>query len=122
MVWDLKIYQQLCCLVLKGSDAVKRTNSIYKRMRGKKQREEGKKVGMLLSNQKQPVCGIHIYHKNSAMLTLCPLIYKILYHFQAANIKPAVGFLVPGIWGSHKSHNTTGLEDLQNYLARNEKF
>lgn len=31
-------------------------------------------------------------------------------------------FLVPGIWGSHKSHNTTGLEDLQNYLARNEKF
>lgn len=59
-------------------------------MRGKKQREEGKEVGMLLSNQKQPICGIHIYLRNSAMLTLCLLIYKILYHFQAANIKPAV--------------------------------
>lgn len=110
MVWDLKIYQQLCCLVLKGSDAVKRTNSIYKRMRGKKQREEGKKVGMLLSNQKQSVCGIHIYHKNSAMLTLCPLIFKILHHFQAANIKPALATWsvtddaqIPGPWNMRQS-------------------
>lgn len=55
MVWDLKIYQQLCCLVLKGSDAVWRTNSIYKRMRGKKQREEGKKGGDA-SIQSETIC------------------------------------------------------------------
>lgn len=79
-------------------------------MRGKKQREEGKKVEMLLSNQKQSVCGIHIYLKNSAMLTFCPLIYKILYHFQAANIKPAVAFWsvtddaqIPGPWNMRQS-------------------
>lgn len=69
-----------------------------------------KKVEMLLSNQKQSVCGIHIYHKNCAMLTLCPLIYKILYHFQAANIKPAVAFWsvtddaqIPGPWNMRQS-------------------